>query len=113
MFGKAFSSLIVALLLCCPMICGSAPLLHHQGDAAPIDNVPHTPHDSCSLDQCFCNSPSVPTHGPAVELSTSLMAVWATPGDGAAELAPCAGYRFAADRPPRSVASERSLPLLI
>lgn len=113
MFGKAFSSLVVALLLCCPMICGSAPLLHHHGDATPTDNVPHSPHHSCSFDQCFCNGPSVPPHGPGVDLSTSLMTVWATPGDGAAELALCAGYLLAADHPPRLVTSDRRPPLLI
>ncbi|MCG3127439.1 MAG: hypothetical protein CHACPFDD_02299 [Phycisphaerae bacterium] len=113
MLGKVFSSLVVALVLCCPLICGSASLLHHHGDSVPSDNTPHTPHDSCTFDECFCNGPSVPTHGPAVDLSTSPLAVWASPCDGADELAPCPGYLSRLCRPPRSVAADHSLPLLI
>lgn len=113
MFRMAFSALVAVLVICCPMICGSAPLLHHHGDTAPTGESPHSPHDSCTFDQCFCNGHSVPARGPAVDLSTSVAADWATPCDGAEQLVAGTGCLTASDRPPRPAVSDRSLPLLI
>jgi hypothetical protein len=113
MFGNASSSLVVALVLCCPMICGSAPLLHHHADSDPTSETPHAPHDSCTFDQCFCNGPSVSTHGPAYDIPVGDVAAWISPNDGSCELIACAGYLASSDRPPRSVSFDHSLPLLI
>jgi hypothetical protein len=112
MLAKALSSLVVAVVLCCPMLCGGAHLLRDHGDAAPIDKAPHGPHTPHDSDPCFCNGPALPTHGPAVDF-TGPLAGWTSPGDGAQEPALCPGYLSVADRPPRLVASDRCLPLLI
>ncbi len=113
MFGKLCSAVLISVVACCPIICGSAPLLHHHADSAPTSEAPHSPHDSCTFDQCFCNGPSVPTHGPAYDLPAAAPVLLAYPFDGVHELVASSGYLVASDRPPRSANSDRSLPLLI
>jgi len=112
-FGKALSPPVIALVLSCPMICGSAPLLHHCADSIPTSETPRFPHDSCTVDQCFCNGPSVPTHGPTYDIPAGAVAAWRSPNDGTQELIACAGHLASSDRPPGSITFDRSLPLLI
>jgi hypothetical protein len=113
MFGKAVSATVIALVVCCPMICGSLPLLHHHADSAPAGETPHAPHDSCTFDQCFCSGPSVPTHGASYNIPVPALATFLSLCDGAQELMACSGYLAVSDRPPRSADTDRSPRLLI
>lgn len=112
MFGKFFSTLVAVLVVCCPLICGGAPLPHHHGDAAPHGQLPCESHEANALDSCFCSGSSVPTGGPTVDLSAGV-AVWIAPLEIAEIAAPAGRALAAAERPPRLPDSELSLPLLI
>jgi hypothetical protein len=113
MAGKLFAPVIALLVVFCPVICGSQPLLHVHVDSAPAEDAPHVPHDSCSLDQCFCNSPSVPSQGASITLGTAVAPVCACLHDSRVE----AGVSFpdlpAVEPPPRSLDPATPLPLLI
>lgn len=118
MFGKVVPWLLALLVVGCPLICGSAQKLHaqerHAQDAsAPSREIPHDSHDGCTLDQCFCSGPSAPTHGPAFALLVIVAPVWASPCDGAGESAARPEGLAVAQRPPRALASDLSLPLLL
>lgn len=113
MVGRGTSVFVIALVLACPLVCGTAPALHHDGGALPPCEAPHAPHDSCGLDECFCDGSSLPAARPTFDLANSSFLL--TPGTTELAQRPdrCDAYLKADDRPPRPAILERTLPLVI
>jgi hypothetical protein len=113
MFGRAFSVLVIALVLGCPVLCGSAPLLHHHAESAPAGDGPHGAHDSCGFDECLCSSAAIPTQHSASHLPGNPIAIWLSARGSAPTFTASPRHFIASACPPRSVEFDRAIPLLI
>jgi hypothetical protein len=137
MAEKLFTSLLIAWVLLCPVICGNCPMGHHHGAEAPVHGeadiafaegavahrdaggtLPgptpaHDPQDSCSIEQCFCSGTSVSPESRTPAVFLAIPAFFESPSGANLALRPVFGPAQVAQLPLHAAHPTAFISLLI